>query len=42
MRLFTPGRLKAMEAAIIRTADRLIEEIASKARCELVQIFGIR
>ena len=40
MRLFTPSRLKEMEAAITRQADRLIDEIAVRGRCELVQDYA--
>lgn len=36
MRLFTPRRLKEMEACITRTADQLIDEIQVGSRCELV------
>jgi len=36
MRLFTPRRLKEMEDGIARLADRLIDEFADSARCELV------
>ena len=40
MRLFTPSRLKAMEAVIRSTADQLIDEFAAKGRCELVADFA--
>lgn len=40
MRLFTPRRLKEMEAAITRLADQLIDEIAARGRCELVSDYA--
>jgi cytochrome P450 len=40
MRLFTPRRLKEMEAAITRLADELIDEIEGKRGCELVQDYA--
>jgi cytochrome P450 len=40
MRLFTPRRLKEMEAAITRLADRLIDEIEGKRGCELVSDYA--
>jgi cytochrome P450 len=40
MRLFTPSRLKEMEACIARTADQLIDEIAGQGGCELVADFA--
>jgi cytochrome P450 len=40
MRLFTPRRLKEMEACITRTADQLIDEIEGAGRCELVADFA--
>ena len=36
MRLFTPGRLKEMQAGITALSDRLIDEFAASGRCELV------
>lgn len=40
MRLFTPRRLREMEAAIARLADALIDEIAPRGGCELVRDFA--
>jgi cytochrome P450 len=40
MRLFTPRRLKEMEAAITRLADELIDEIEDKRGCELVRDYA--
>jgi cytochrome P450 len=40
MRLFTPRRLKDMEAAITRLADALIDEIATRPGCELLSDYA--
>jgi cytochrome P450 len=40
MRLFTPRRLKEMEAAITRLADELIAEIEGQRGCELIRDYA--
>jgi cytochrome P450 len=40
MRLFTPRRLKEMEASIARIGEILIEEIAPAGACEFVQAYA--
>jgi cytochrome P450 len=40
MRLFTPRRLREMEASITRLADRLIDEIAARGACELMSDYA--
>jgi cytochrome P450 len=40
MRLFTPRRLREMEALIARLSDQLIDEIVSSGRCELVHDYA--
>lgn len=40
MRLFTPRRLKEMEASIARIGENLIEEIAPAGGCEFVQAYA--
>jgi cytochrome P450 len=40
MRLFTPRRLKEMEAGIARLADRLLDEIEARGSCELVSDYA--
>ena len=39
-RLFTPRRLKEMEASITRLADQLIDEFEERGRCELVRDYS--
>lgn len=40
MRLFTPRRLKEMEASITRLADQLLDEFAAKGACDLVSEYA--
>jgi cytochrome P450 len=40
MRLFTPRRLKEMEASITLLADRLIDEMEARGSCELVNDYA--
>ncbi|MEO6094070.1 MAG: cytochrome P450 [Novosphingobium sp.] len=38
--LFTPGRLKALEAKLVETADHLIDEFVADGRVDLVSQYG--
>jgi cytochrome P450 len=40
MRVFTPKRLQAMEGAIARLADQLIDEFAPRGGCELMDAYA--
>jgi len=40
MRLFTPGRLRTMEATLTGLADRLIDEFVGDGRCEVIRAYA--